>query len=348
MTNIHRRGFASDNNASVHPQIMAALQEVNQGHAIAYGDDPYTERAINAFKQVFGQDIEVYFAYNGTGANVLGLSAATRSYHGIICTDQAHLQVDECCAPEHFIGCKLLPVSATHGKLKVEDIRSQLTGIGDQHHVQPHVVSITQATELGTVYNVKELKALTTFAHDNNLLMHMDGARIANAAVSLNTSLSAMTREVGIDILSFGGTKNGLMFGEAIIFLRPSLADGFKFLRKQGMQLASKMRYIAAQYYTLLEENIWYENARHANQQAAVLANEIKLIKGVEITQPVQANAVFCLLPKTIIDALREHYFFYVWDERNNEEKAEIRLMTSYDTKDEDIKGFIKQLNSLL
>lgn len=340
---MNRRGFASDNNAGVHPLIMNAIRDVNEGHVIAYGDDPYTGRAVELMKSVFGGNAEVFFVFIGTAANVLGLSSVTQPYHAVICPDTSHIHVDECGAPEKFSGCKLLTVSTPDGKLTVDQIRGQMHGIGFEHHVQPRVVSITQSTEMGTVYTIEEIRAISAYTRENGLILHMDGARISNAAAALECELYEMTGGAGVDVLSFGGTKNGMMYGEAVVFFDPSLCTDFKYRRKQGMQLASKMRYIAAQFETFIENDLWRVNALHANRMAQQLYQSVKDIPGVEITQPVQANAVFARIPRALIPVLQEHYFFYVWDE----ETAEVRWMCSYDTTEEDISGFASLLRSL-
>ena len=248
-----KRSFASDNNAGVHPEIIKAIKAANEGHVIAYGNDPFTARAIKQFQKHFGSDIAVYFVFGGTGANVLGLKAITKSHQAIVCADTAHVNVDECGAPENFTGCKLLPIPTTDGKLRVELIKPLLLhGIGVEHYVQPGVISVSQATEMGTVYTKKELKTLASFAHDNGMLLHVDGARMANAAVSLGATSERNQCDVGVDVLSFGGTKNGMMYGEAVIFFNQKLAADFKYIRKQGMHLPSKMRFIAAQFEALL------------------------------------------------------------------------------------------------
>lgn len=332
-----RRSFASDNNAGVHPRVFEAMERANRGHVVAYGDDPYTANAIQKFRFLLGKDISVYFVFSGTGANVLGLKAIAESYHAIICAETAHINTDECGAPERFTGCKLLTVPTTDGKLKPEDVQPLLQGIGVEHHVQPRVISISQTTEVGTVYRPEELKALSTFAHQNNLLLHVDGARIANAAVSLKTSLSAITGEVGVDVLSFGGTKNGMMYGEAVVFFNQKSVPDFKFIRKQGSHLASKMRYISAQFDALLTNDLWKKNATRANRMAQVLARELSKIANVEITQKVEANGVFAIIPRRYIPILQKEYFFYV----RNEAKSEVRFMTSFDTTEEDIQKFV-------
>ena len=341
---INRRGFASDNNSGVHPGILAALPKVHDGHVIAYGDDPYTEKASAQLRDIFGQETEVYFVFIGTAANVLGLSTVTQSYNAVICPETAHINVDECGAPEKFSGCKLLTCNTPDGKLTVDMIASHMHGIGFEHHVQPRVVSITQATELGTVYTLDEIREIARYTHEHGMLLHMDGARISNAAVSLDCGFYEMTGGAGVDVLSFGGTKNGMMYGEAIIFFNPTLCEDFKYRRKQGMQLASKMRYIAAQFSAFLENDLWKENASHANRMARKLYAAVKDISGVEVTRQVESNAVFARIPSHIVPALQDEFFFYVWDE----EVSEVRWMCSFDTTEADIEAFISLLRSML
>ena len=339
-----KRGFASDNNAGIHPEVLKAILEANKGHVIGYGDDIYTEEAIRTIKEHFGQDIDVYFVFNGTGANVLGMKAVTESYNSIICAETAHINVDECGAPEKFTGCKLLLVPTENGKITVEKIKYHMHGIDFEHHSQPRVISITQATELGTVYTLNEIAEITQFAHDNNMLVHMDGARLCNAVVSLNTNFKEITNDAGIDILSFGLTKNGAMNAEAVIFFNKTLSGDFKYYRKQGMQLASKMRYMAVQFTALLRNELWLKNASHANRMAQILTEKVTDISQVTITQKVEANGIFAIIPKEIIFRLQEMFFFYIW----NEERSEVRWMTSFDTRGEDIDEFIEQLKRLL
>ena len=331
------RSFASDNNAGVHPEIMQAIAAANDGRVIAYGDDPYTARAVKLFRSHLGRDAEVYFVFGGTGANVLGLKAATESHHAIICAETAHINVDECGAPEKFTGCKLIGIATADGKINVEQIKPLLHEVGFEHHVQPRVISVSQATEMGTVYTPRELKTLADFAHANGMLLHVDGARIANAAASLNVKLKAITRDAGVDILSFGGAKNGMMYGEAVVFFYSKLAKDFKYTRKQGAQLPSQMRFISAQFEALLSNNLWRQNAEHANRMAQLLAKELATISQITVTQKVEANAVFALVPKRYVPLLQKTYFFYVW----NEETSEVRFMTSFDTTKEDIKDFV-------
>lgn len=332
-----KRSFASDNNAGVHPRVMDAIAAANDGHVIAYGDDPFTARAIERFHEHLGKDAEVFFVFGGTGANVLGLKAMTQSHQAIICAETAHINVDECGAPEKVTGCKLLPVATVDGKVSVDHVKPLLHEVGFEHHVQPRVISISQATEMGTVYTPREMKALAAFAHDHDMLLHVDGARIANAAASLNLKLKAITRDVGVDVLSFGGAKNGMMYGEAVVFFNKALAQGFKYTRKQGTHLPSKMRYISAQFEALLSDNLWRDNAAHANRMAQLLAGELQKIPQIRITQKVEANGVFAVIPMKYIAKLQKKYFFYVW----NEATSEVRFMTSFDTTEDDIADFV-------
>src|SRR5437660_1155953 len=339
------RSFASDNNAGIHPDVLKAIGAVNQGHVVGYGDDPCTESAVGKFREHFGADINVFFVFNGTAANVLSLKALTEPYHAVICAEASHIYMDECGAPEKFTGCKLIPIPTTDGKLTVKSVERAYHGIGDQHHVQPHVISITQATEMGTVYKPEEIEALARFAHERKMFLHMDGARISNAAASLGQTLRQATRDSGVDVLSFGGTKNGLMGAEAIVFFNENLAESkagqdFLYLRKQGMQLASKMRFIAAQMETLLTNDLWLTNAQHSNRMAKLLEKEVSQIAQVKIVYKVEANGVFAQIPKHAIRKLQERYFFYVW----NEQESVVRWMCSFDTTEEDVKDFGKFL----
>lgn len=332
-----KRSFASDNNAGVHPEIIEALKSANDGHVIAYGSDPITARAMDLFQKYFGSDVAVYFVFGGTGANVLGLKAITQPHHAIFCADTAHVNVDECGAPEKFTGCKLIAIPTPDGKLRAEQIKSLLHGIGVEHHVQPRVITISQATEMGTVYTRDELKTLAAFAHDNGLLLHVDGARLANAAVGLNNTFKEITTDVGVDVLSFGGTKNGMMYGEAVVFFDKARAGDFKYIRKQGMHLPSKMRFISAQFEALLSGDLWRRGAEHANRMAQVLGTELAKVPKIKLTQPVESNGVFAMIPKEYIPVLQEKYFFYVWDDAI----SEVRLMASFDTSEDDIHDFV-------
>jgi threonine aldolase len=330
------RSFASDNNAGVHPEILKAIALVNQGHVVGYGADPYTAIMVNTFREHFGADAEVFVVFNGTGANCLSLQALTKSYHAVLCAASAHVYTDECGAPEKFTGCKLLPIPTPDGKLTVEMVRHAYHGIGDEHHVQPKVISITQCTEMGTVYQPGEIRALADFAHARDMYLHLDGARIANAAASLGQNLRQATRDLGVDVLSFGGTKNGILGGEAVVFFHPELAQDFLFFRKQSMQLASKMRFISAQLGALLTNDLWLTNAQHSNRMAKLLEKEIRQIPQVKIVHKVEANGVFAKIPRDAIAKIQERYFFYVW----NEEESVVRWMCSFDTTQEDVWGF--------
>ncbi len=336
--------FASDNYSGVHPDIMEALQRANQGHAESYGTDDYTARAIKKFKEYFGDQIEVFFAYNGTAANVLGLSALTHSFHAIICSELAHIHVDESTAPEKFTGCRQITIPTKNGKIYPPEIEDKIQRIDDQHHPQAKVISISQSTEYATVYSVDEIAAISSIAKKYNLYLHMDGSRISNAAVSLNKDFKRFTSDVGVDVLTFGGTKNGMMFGEAVIFFEPELARHFKFIRKQGMQLHSKMRFISAQFEALLSHDRWKKNASHANAMAKLLAEELSKVPGIQITQSIDANGVFATLPPVVIPELQKEQFFYVWTEKI----SEARLMCSFDTQEQDIKKFAEKLKQLV
>ena len=338
------RSFASDNNAGVHPKIMEAIAAANDGHVIAYGDDPYTARAVKLFREHLGKDVEVFFVFGGTGANVLGLKASTQSHHAIVCAQTAHINVDECGAPEKFTGCKLLPIITADGKVTAEEIKPLLHEVGFEHHVQPRVISVAQATEMGTVYTPRELQALAKFAHEHDMLLHVDGARIANAAAGLGVKLKNITRDAGVDILSFGGAKNGMMYGEAVVFFDKNLARDFKYTRKQGTHLPSKMRFISAQFEALLSNDLWRQNAQHANQMAQRLASELGKISRITITQKVESNGVFAILPKKYVPLLQKRYFFYVW----NEEISEVRFMTSFDTTEADIADFVALVRKIV
>jgi threonine aldolase len=336
--------FGSDNYAGVHPEIMEALRLANDGYVTSYGADDYTERAVRKFKTFFGEDIEVFFVYNGTAANVLGLSAITRSFNAIICSDLAHINVDESTAAEKFTGCKLITIPTKDGKIYPNEIEEKIQRIDDQHHPQAKVISISQSTEYATVYTIDEIKAISRVAKKNNLFLHMDGSRISNASVSLDEEFIKFTRDAGVDVLSFGGTKNGMMFGEAIVFFATALANDFKFIRKQGMQLHSKMRFISVQFEALLSNDLWKRNAEHANKMARFLEKEIGKVKHAEITQSVDANGIFVKLPPAIIPELQNEHFFYVW----NDKISEVRLMCSFNTTKEEIEDFGMKLQKLL
>lgn len=330
------RSFASDNNAVVHPEVLEAIRRANEGHEAGYGNDSHTASAVGRFREQFGGDVAVFFVFNGTAANVLSLQALTRPYHAVLCPELSHIYVDECGAPEKLTGCKLIPLPAPNGKLTVETVAQAYHGVGDQHHVQPRVISITQSTEMGTVYKPPEIEALARFAHERKMFLHMDGARISNAVAAQGLTLRQATRDLGVDVLSFGGTKNGLMGVEAVVFFRPELAGEFLFLRKQGMQLASKMRFMAAQMEALLTNDLWRRNAEHANRMAQLLEQEVTKIPGVKVVYPVEANGVFAQIPQQAIAKIQERYFFYVW----SEEESVVRWMCSFDTTTEDVREF--------
>jgi len=330
------RSFASDNNANIHPEVLEAISRANRGHAVGYGDDPYTASAVQKFREHFGADIEVFFVFNGTAANVLSLQALTRAYHAVLCSESSHIYNDECGAPERFTGCKLIALQTPDGKLTVATAAHAYHGVGDQHHVQPRVVSITQSTEMGTIYQAGEVEAIARFAHDLQMFLHMDGARISNAAAAQGLTLRQATRDLGVDVLSFGGTKTGLMGAEAVVFFRPELAADFLFVRKQGMQLASKMRFMAAQMEVLLTGDLWKRNAGHANRMAKLLEEEIRKIPEITVVYPVEANGVFAQIPQRAIAKIQERYFFYVW----SEEESVVRWMCSFDTTEEDVRRF--------
>jgi threonine aldolase len=334
---INKRGFASDNNAGAHPDILRAIDEANDGHVTGYGSDIYTEKARQLLCEQLGGSAEVWFVFTGTAANVLGLSGVTRSWHSVIVASTAHIEEDECGAPEKFIGCKVLTCETNDAKITVDMIARHIHGIDFEHHSQPKVVSITQATEMGTVYTVQEIRAISEYAHSHGMLLHMDGARIANAAVSLGLPVKEITTRAGVDILSFGGTKNGMMYGEAVCFLKPGLASDFKYIRKQSMQLASKMRFISAQYIAYLSNDLWKRCASHANEMAQLLANRLRLVDGISISQEVQANGVFAIIPSDVAERVRKQTFFYPWDD----DISEYRLMCSWDTTEEDIDDLI-------
>jgi threonine aldolase len=340
MATVHsapRRHFASDNNAGVHPAILAAIAAANEGHVPGYGDDDYTRRASAVFREHLGDDALVFFMFNGTGANVSALAAALRPHQAVICPEPAHINVDECGAYERFGGGKLIDLPVLDGKLTPADVVRCLTGIGVEHHVQPAAISISQATEFGTIYTLDELRALGDVARKHGLFFHVDGARLANAAAALGASLREMLTETGVDACTFGGTKNGLLYGEAIVFPRGHAAAALMpYVRKSGMQLASKMRFVAAQFEAILSNGLWIENASNANAMAQVLAARVSAIEGVRIAYPVQANAVFAALPPAAIEPLQRERHFYVWDEA----ASVVRWMASFDTTPDDVESF--------
>jgi threonine aldolase len=328
--------FASDNYAGALPEVLDAIAAASSGHAPAYGSDDWTARVEARFREEFGGDARTYLVFNGTGANVVGLRAITQPWDAVVCAETAHLNVDEGGAPERVGGLKLLTVATPDGKLTPELVAPRLTRFGDEHAVQPRVISITESTELGTVYTAAEIQALADLAHDQGMLLHVDGSRLSNAAAALDVPLRALTTDVGVDALSFGGTKNGLVLGEAIVLLGPGLGEGIEYLRKQSMQLASKMRFLAAQFEALLDGERWRRTAAHANAMASRLADAVAGVDGVRITQRVDANAVFAVLPPGAAEKLQERWRFYVWDEST----GEVRWMCSWDTTPEEVDAF--------
>lgn len=336
--------FASDNYAGVHPDIMDALMKANVGHASSYGADTYTAEATSLFKSLFGQQTEVFFVYNGTGANVIALAGSTKTFSSVICAESAHIYVDESTAPEKFTSCRLLPVPSSNGKITPEGVLSRIQRMGDQHHPQATVISISQPTEYGTLYTVEEIRQLAHTAHQHSMILHMDGARISNAAVSLNAEFRSFTAEAGVDVLSFGGTKNGMMFGEAILIFKSDLSKDLQYLRKQGMQLHSKMRFIAAQFISLLSNNLWHRSASQANRMAARLSEKLSAIPGFKLTQKTEVNGIFAIVPTDVVPEIQKHSFFYIW----NEKSSEIRLMCSWDTTEEDVDSFVRVVSSAL
>jgi len=340
-----RRTFASDNWSGVHPEVLEALARANDGgHTPSYGADPWTAEAQRLLAEHFGPGTEAYFAFNGTGANVVGLQSLLRPFEAVICARGAHIDVDECGAPERFLGSKLLPVDTPDGKLTPESAATALGGIGDEHHVQARVVSLTQSTEVGTVYSVDEVAALAEWAHGHDLFVHLDGARLANAAAALGVDFGAFGQSAGVDVVSFGGTKNGALGAEAVITFRPALETRLPFIRKQAMQLSSKMRFVSAQFVALLTDDLWLRSARHANAMALRLGVGASAVPGVSLAQPVQANGVFAFLPPAVTTALQAEYPFYVWDEST----GVVRWMASFDTTEADVDGFVTRLGALM
>lgn len=337
-----KKSFASDNYSGVHQKILEKIIEVNNGHVSAYGADEITQEAIECFKDIFG-DVEVFFVFNGTGANVLALEGMKARASAVITPENAHIVQDETGAPSKITGMQLLTVPSTDGKLDLEAAKKWLTFKNNFHKPKAEIISISQTTEYGTVYTLDEIKAISNFAKENNMLLHMDGARISNAAVALGCSFKEMTGDLGVDVLSFGGTKNGLMFGEALIFFNKELAKDFSWIRKQNLQLYSKMRFMSAQFIPYIKNNIWFECAKNANDIAQYLKLELEKIE-IPVTKEVLANAVFAILPKEIISELQKSFYFYIW----NENIYEVRLVTSFDSTKEDVDNFIKKIKELL
>ncbi len=339
-----KRGFGSDNHSGISPEVIEAIAKANTEHALAYGDDEYTQRLERLVKDTFGEQARVYLVFNGTGANVLSIDAMCRSHEAVVCAETAHINVDECGAPQRIVGCRLLTVDTPDGKLTPALVKTRLHGFGFEHHSQPKAISISQPTELGTLYTKEEIKALADLAHSYNMYLHVDGARLANAAVALGCSFREMTTDLGVDALSFGGTKNGLLMGESCVLLNPALDVDMKYRRKQMTQLTSKMRFMAAQMICYLESGIWRRNAEHSNAMAQLLRSEVEKVEGVKIMYPVQVNSVFAQLPTAVWHRLQERYFFYDWDEAADV----VRWMCSFDTTEEDIHSFVNALKEEL
>ena len=339
-----KRGFGSDNHSGISPEIMEAIASANVDHALAYGDDEYCERAVQLLRQEFGTQAGVYFVFNGTGANVLNIDAMCRSHHAVVCAETAHINVDECGAPQRIVGCRLLTMPTPDGKLTPELVKTQLHGFGFEHHSQPRAISITQPTELGTLYSLDEIRALADLAHIHDMYLHMDGARLANAAVALGCTFRQMTTDCGVDCLSFGGTKNGMMIGESAVILNPVLDADLKYRRKQMGQLSSKMRFMAAQFEAYLSTGVWRRNAEHSNRMAQLLCQSLREVPEAKVVYPVQANSVFVQLPNKVWNALLDDYFFYLWDEATDV----VRWMCSFDTTEEDIHNLVQALKKRL
>ncbi len=338
------KSFASDNYAGVLPEVMEALQKANNGHARSYGADEVTKRVTDLFKSVFEADVDVFFVFNGTGANVLSISSVTQSYNAVLCADTSHIYNDESSAPETFTGCRFFPLTANDkGKLDVNIINDRLIRKGDVHYPQTAMVSITQSTEYGTVYKPEEIKEIAALTKENGLCLHMDGSRFFNAAASLNCSLGDISGKAGVDMLSLGGTKAGMMFGEAVVVFNKDLVKHIAYKHKQSMQLASKTRFIAAQFEAMLQNELWRKTASHANKMAELLCSHLTKNRNVKITRSVQANAVFAEIPRHWYEPLQEHYPFYVWKDSTHE----VRFMCAWDTKEEEILSFVKAISEL-
>ena len=339
-----KRGFGSDNHSGFSPEVIDALVRANDRHALAYGDDEVTARLRVLIKDTFGPQASIYLVFNGTGANVLSIDAMCRSYEAVVCAETAHINVDECGAPQRVVGCRLLTVDTPDGKLTPALVKTRLHGFGFEHHSQPKAISISQPTELGTLYTLDEIRALADLAHSYNMYLHIDGARLANAAVALGCSFKEMTTDQGVDVLSFGGTKNGLIMGESCVILNPVLDNDMLYRRKQMTQLGSKMRFMATQMECYIESGMWRRNAEHSNRMAQLLYNELRDVPTVRVMYPVQVNSVFVQLPREVWTSLQEDYFFYDWDEDANV----VRWMCSFDTTEEDISNFVAALKEIL
>ncbi len=338
------RSFASDNASGVHPVVMDALVAANRDHALAYGSDEWTARTVGVFRALFDAPVEVCFVWGGTGANVVGLQALLAPWEAVVCTTDAHIAVDECGAPEHFTGAKLVPFAGVDAKLTPAHVAASQVGRGDEHHSQATVVSVTQSTEHGSLYSPAELRAVCEAAHAHGMRVHLDGARLANAVAALDCHVREITIDAGVDVVSFGGTKNGMMYGEAVVFLDPSLGANARFIRKQATQLPSKMRFVAAQFEALLADDLWIRNAEHANAMARRLADAVRDLPGVVVTREPVVNSVFATLPPDALVRAQEQSFFWVWDH----DRYEVRWMTSWDTTDDDVVAFVEGLRSAL
>ena len=335
-----KRGFGSDNHSGFSPEVLQALTAANSEHALAYGDDEITARLEQLIRDTFGPQARVYLVFNGTGANVLGIDAMCNSHEAVVCAETAHINVDECGAPQRVVGCRLLTVDTPDGKLTPALVKTRLHGFGFEHHSQPKAISISQPTELGTLYTLEEIRALANLAHEHGMFLHVDGARLANAAVALGCTFKEMTTDCGVDVLSFGGTKNGLLMGESCVLLNPALDVDMKYRRKQMTQLGSKMRFMAAQMECYIESGMWRRNAEHSNRMAQLLRSEVEKVEGVKIMYSVQVNSVFAQLPCEVWHRLQQRYFFYDWDEEQNV----VRWMCSFDTTEQDIHNFVNAL----
>jgi threonine aldolase len=336
--------FGSDNQSGAHPEVIDAVQRANAGFTSGYGDDPWTETAYDMFRERFGADIDVLFTYNGTGANVTALQALLPKYGAVICPTGAHIDVDETGAPEKILGAKLIDVPTDNGKLRPEQINDYVHFIGVQHHVQPAVVSITQSTELGTLYTVDEIAQIAYIAHSHGMLLHLDGARIANAIAALGCTPQAMTFDAGVDAVSFGGTKNGLMFGEAVLFKDRATANGAVYLRKQTTQLASKMRFLSAQMIALLTDDLWLKSAGAANAMATRLDAAVRTVPGVQLERPTEVNSLFPIIPREAIDPLQDWVPHYTWNDAINQ----VRWVCSFNTTAEDVDQFAAGVRAVL
>jgi threonine aldolase len=337
------RSFASDNNSGVHPLVMDAVLRANADHAVGYGDDEWTKAAENRLREIFGNNAEPFIVFNGTGANSVALQAVTRPFNAIICATTAHIYVDECGAPAKMSGCTVVPVPTPDGKLTPELLKPHLHNFGVCHHPQPGAVYISQASELGTIYTKEEIRAIADLLHSHGMYLHIDGARLANACVALGCSFKELTVDAGADIISFGGTKNGMMMGEAVISFRPEISANLQYIRKQSAQLASKQRFLSAQFIPYLD-GLWFENASHANGMALKLKSILEGFSSIRFTQEMQTNQLFFTMPKDAAAKLMEKYFFYYW----NEDIAEVRFVTSWDTTDEDLSRLETSLHELL